>query len=149
MKGPENMCEDTVAKHFTNLEIEQIQKSRKLRETLNTRRNLPRHVTIKMSKIKYRENIKSTRENKQVIYKGYLMTYQQNCRPEGSGMIYNEREIHTTENTQHDSRFLTGKNGLHVGFVSFTLTIASHCFCSLKGYCLYIMAFLREPCPSA
>ena len=24
MKGAENMCEDTVAKHFTNLEIEQI-----------------------------------------------------------------------------------------------------------------------------
>ena len=32
-----------------------------------------------------------------------------------------------------------------VGSVSFTLTFASRCFCSLKGYCLYIMACLREP----
>ena len=39
--------------------------------------------------------------------------------------------------------------GLHVGFVSFTLTFASRCFCSLRGYCLYIMAFLGEPFPSA
>ena len=64
IKGAETMCKDTVAKHFPNLEREQIYKSWKLRESLNTRRNLPRHMTIKMSKIKYRENIKSTRENK-------------------------------------------------------------------------------------
>ena len=31
--------------------------------------------------------------------------------------------------------------------VSFTLIFASRCFCSLKGYCLYTMAYLREPCP--
>ena len=37
----------------------------------------------------------------------------------------------------------------NVGSVSFTLTFASHCSCSLKGYCLYIMACLGEPCPSA
>ena len=34
---------------------------------------------------------------------------------------------------------VTGKNKmwLHVGSVSFTLTFASRCFCSLKEYCLY------------
>ena len=31
--------------------------------------------------------------------------------------------------------------------VSFTLIFASRCFCSLKGYCLYIMARLGDPCP--
>ena len=33
MKGAENMCEDTVAKHFPNLERGQIYKSWKLRES--------------------------------------------------------------------------------------------------------------------
>ena len=44
---------------------------------------------------------------------------------------------------------ITGKSqiGLHVGPVS--LTFAFSCFCSLKGYCLYIMACLGEPCPSS
>ena len=46
---------------------------------------------------------------------------------------------------------VTGKNKtwLHVGSVSFTLTFSTHCFCSLQGHCLYIMACLREPCTSA
>ena len=47
--------------------------------------------------------------------------------------------------------FVTGKSqtGLHVGSVCFTLTSAFRCFCALKGYCLYIMACLGKPCPSA
>jgi len=46
---------------------------------------------------------------------------------------------------------VTGKNKiwLYVGSVSFTLTFSTHCFCSLQGHCLYIMACLREPCTSA
>ena len=36
---------------------------------------------------------------------------------------------------------------LHVGSVSFTLTFAFCCFCLLKGYSLYIMTCLGEPCP--
>ena len=35
------------------------------------------------------------------------------------------------------------------GSISFTLTFASCCFRSLKGYCPYIMACHGEPCPSA
>ena len=31
---------------------------------------------------------------------------------------------------------------------SLTFTLVSHCFCSLKGYCLYMMACLGKPCPS-
>ena len=42
-----------------------------------------------------------------------------------------------------------GKNWLRDGSVSFTLTCASRCFGSLKGYCPHIMACLREPCLSA
>ena len=47
--------------------------------------------------------------------------------------------------------YVTGKSEiwLHVGSVSFSLTFAFSCFCSLKGYYLYIMACLGEPSPSA
>ena len=44
---------------------------------------------------------------------------------------------------------VTERNWLHVGSVSFTLTFASHFFCSLKRHCPYIMACLGEPSPSA
>ena len=57
----------------------------------------------------------------------------------------------TGRGIEREEANVTGKSQiwLHVGSVSFTLTFASRCFCSLKGYCLYIMACLREPCPSA
>ena len=49
-------------------------------------------MTIKMAKIKYRETIKSSQgkeKRKKVIYKGYLMNFQQKlCRTERSGMIF-------------------------------------------------------------
>ena len=49
----------------------------------------------------------------------------------------------------HDghSVVVTGKNKIwpHVESVSFTLTFASCCSCSLKGYYPHIMACLREP----
>ena len=41
------------------------------------------------------------------------------------------------------------QQNLFVESVSFILTSASSCVCLLKGYCLYIMACLREQCPSA
>ena len=41
-----------------------------------------------------------------------------------------------------------GKNLLHVESV-FYLTFTFHCFCSLKGYSSYIMAWLGEHWPSA
>ena len=38
---------------------------------MNPRRNTPRHILIKLSKIKYKEKIlKAAREKQQIIYKG-------------------------------------------------------------------------------
>ena len=46
--------------------------------------------------------------------------------------------------------FVTAKSQIwHVGSLPFTLTFASCCFCSLKGYSLYTTAGLKEPCSSA
>ena len=58
---------------------------------------------------------------------------------------------HLIQTLSYPSYTVTGKSQiwLHVGSVSFTLTFAFCCFCSLKGYSLYLMACLWEPCPSA
>ena len=48
-------------------------KSRKCRVSyrINPRRNMPRHISIKLSKIKYKEKIlKAAREKQQITYKG-------------------------------------------------------------------------------
>ena len=40
---------------------------------INPRRNTPRHILIKLSKIKYKEKIlKATREKQQITYKGEM-----------------------------------------------------------------------------
>ena len=55
---------------------------------------MPRHILIKLTKIKDKENIlKATREKQQITYKGILKGYQlifqqKLCRTEGNGMIY-------------------------------------------------------------
>ena len=51
----------------------EIVKSRKHRVPyrINPRRNMPRHILIKLSKIKYKENIlKAAREKQQIAHKG-------------------------------------------------------------------------------
>ena len=49
----------------------------------------------------------------------------------------------------HGMLLVAGKSliWLHVGSVSFTLIFASHCFCSLKVYCLYINGLPRGTLP--
>ena len=44
---------------------------------------------------------------------------------------------------------VTGKNRIWLNVESVSVTFASSWFCSLNGFCLYIMTGLREPCPSA
>ena len=68
-----------------------VQEVQRVPYRLNSRRNTPRHILIKLSKIKYKENIlKAAREKKQITHKGIpIRFYQQKlCKPEGSGRIY-------------------------------------------------------------
>ena len=74
--------------------LTQIQEAR-VPYKINPRRNTPRHILIKLTKIKDKEKIlKAAREKKQITYKGALIRlladfFQQKLlRPEGSGMIY-------------------------------------------------------------
>ena len=50
--------------------VNQVQEAQRVPNRINPRRNTPRHILIKLSKIKYKEKIlKATRE-KQITHKG-------------------------------------------------------------------------------
>ena len=51
--------------------VNQVQEAQRVPFRINQRRNMPRHIVIKLSKIKCKEKIlKAARENKQITYKG-------------------------------------------------------------------------------
>ena len=50
--------------------VNQVQKAQRVPYRINPRRNTPRHILIKLSKIKYKEKIlKAAREKQQITYK--------------------------------------------------------------------------------
>ena len=51
--------------------VNQVQEAQRIPYRINARGNTPRHILIKLSKIKYKENIlKASREKQQITYKG-------------------------------------------------------------------------------
>ena len=51
--------------------VNQVQEVQRVPYRKNPRRNMPRHILIKLSKIKYKEKIlKATREKQQITYEG-------------------------------------------------------------------------------
>ena len=49
----------------------QVQEGQRVPYRINPRRNIPKHILIKVSNIKYKENIlKAEREKQQITYKG-------------------------------------------------------------------------------
>ena len=51
--------------------VNQVQEAQRIPYRINPRRNMPRHISIKLSKIKYKEKIlKSARKKQQITYKG-------------------------------------------------------------------------------
>ena len=51
--------------------VNQIQEAQRVPHRINPRRNTPRHILIKLTKIKHKERIlKAAREKQQVTYKG-------------------------------------------------------------------------------
>ena len=67
-KGTEKIFEEIILENFPNMGKEII-KSRKCRVPyrINPRRNTPRHILIKLSKIKYKEKILKAAREKQKI----------------------------------------------------------------------------------
>ena len=65
-KGTEKISEEIIIKNFRNVGkeiVNQVQEVQRVPYRINPRRNMPRHIFIKLSKIKYKENIlKAARE---------------------------------------------------------------------------------------
>ena len=54
--------------------VNQVQEAPRVPYRVNPRRNMPRHILIKLTKTKHTERIlKAAREKQQVIYKGNLI----------------------------------------------------------------------------
>ena len=66
-KGTEKIFEEIIVENFPNMGkeiVNQVQEAQRVPYRINPRRNTPRHVLIKLSKIKYKEKIlKAAREN--------------------------------------------------------------------------------------
>ena len=65
-KGPKKMFEEIIVENFPNMGKEiatQVQEVQRVPGRINPRRNMPRHIVIKLTKIKDKEKLlKTTRE---------------------------------------------------------------------------------------
>ena len=73
-KGYEKFFEAIIVKNFPNMEkeiVNQVQEAQRVPYRINPRRNMLRHILIKLTKTKHKERIlKAAREKQQVTYKG-------------------------------------------------------------------------------
>ena len=72
--GYEKIFEEIIVENSPNMEkeiVNQVQEEQRVPYRINPRRNMPRHILIKLTKTKPKERIlKSEREKQQVTYKG-------------------------------------------------------------------------------
>ena len=70
----EKTFQEIIVKNFPNMgkeSLTQIQEAQRVPYKINPRRNTPRHILIKLTKMKDKEKIlKAAREKKQITYKG-------------------------------------------------------------------------------
>ena len=76
-KGYEKIFEEIIIENFPNMEkeiVNQVQEAQRVPYRINSRRNTPRHILIKLTKTEtQRKNIKSSKGKQQVTYKGNPM----------------------------------------------------------------------------
>ena len=69
-KGPEKIFEEIIVENFPNMGKEiatQVQEAQRVPNRINPRRNTPRHIVIKLAKIKAKEKLsKAAREKLQI-----------------------------------------------------------------------------------
>ena len=70
----EKIFEEIIVENFPNMGkeiVNQVLEAQRVPYRINPRRNMPTHILIKQSKIKYKENIlKAAREKQQITHKG-------------------------------------------------------------------------------
>ena len=69
-KGPEKIFEEIIVENLPNMGKEiatQVQEAQRVQGRINPRRNMLRHIVIKLTKIKDKEKLpKATREKRQI-----------------------------------------------------------------------------------
>ena len=63
-KGYEKIFKEIIVENFPNMEkeiVNQVQEAQRIPYRINPRRNMPRHILIKLTKTKHKENIKSSK----------------------------------------------------------------------------------------
>ena len=72
-KGHEKIFEEIIVENFPSMEkkiVNQVQEAQRVPYMINSRRNTPKHILIKLTKTKHKERIlKAAREKQQVTYK--------------------------------------------------------------------------------
>ena len=90
-----------MTENFPNLvkEIDtQVQEAQKIPNKLDPKKNTPRHIIIKMLKVKDKERIlKATREGQRVTYKGVPIRLSADCLKETAGQKGLARSIQSDE----------------------------------------------------
>ena len=73
----EKIFEEIIVKNFPNMGKEiatQVQEAQRVPYRINPKRNMPRHILIKLTKIKYKEKmLKATGEKQHITYKRILI----------------------------------------------------------------------------
>ena len=73
-KGHKTILEEIIVETFPKMRKEiatQVQKTQRVQNRINPRQNTPRHISIKLMKIKHKEQIfKAAREKQQITHKG-------------------------------------------------------------------------------
>ena len=73
-KGHEKLLEEIISENFPKMGKEiatQVQETQRVPNRINPRRNTPRHILIKLTKIKHKEQLlKAAREKQQITHKG-------------------------------------------------------------------------------
>ena len=69
-KGPQKISEEIIAKNLPNLgkeTVTQVQEAQRVPYRINSKRNIPRHTVIKITKIKDKERtLRATKEKPQI-----------------------------------------------------------------------------------
>ena len=85
-KGTEKIFQEIIAENFPNMGKEpltQVQEVQLVPYKINPRGNTPRHILVKLTKVKDKEKIlKAAREKKQITYKGTPRRLSADCSAE-------------------------------------------------------------------
>ena len=95
-KGTGKIFEESTVENSPNMGKEIVNQAKEMQRVpyrINPRRNMPRHILIKLSKIKYKEKILVTREKQQMTYTGIPIRWTVDLSAEtlqarGSGRTY-------------------------------------------------------------